>query len=221
MGEQRAGPAGVLGRDHVGVAQRLDGPRRRGRRGCRSASRPARACRRDPAHGSRAAGTRRRQDVADVQVPARERRRPRASSARRARQTTRDTRPGAIAATTRSTRPSAAQNATSIANRIPNVCTWRHGSSTSTPSMPSRPSSPRRRGPAVGRDLGRRRATAVADEHAACVRADGLDVEADLEDVAVDHDVVLALDPQLAQSPSPSPTSRARAARASRSPRPG
>ncbi len=45
----------------------------------------------------------------------------------------------------RSTTPSRSQKATSIGNRMPNVCTCRHGRSTSTPSTASRPSRPRRR----------------------------------------------------------------------------
>ena len=41
VAEQRTGPAGVLRRDHGGVTERGDGPRRRGRPGSRSASPPA------------------------------------------------------------------------------------------------------------------------------------------------------------------------------------
>src|SRR4051812_22136823 len=45
----------------------------------------------------------------------------------------------------RSTTSDRSQNATSIAKRIRNVCTFRHGTSMITPSIPSRPSGPRAR----------------------------------------------------------------------------
>lgn len=67
-----------------------------------------------------------------------------ASSAVRARRTHALTALGERVAT-RTTTPSPSHHATSIAKRIPNVCTWRAFDNTSTPSMPSRPSKPRRR----------------------------------------------------------------------------
>src|SRR5688500_7081170 len=65
---------------------------------------------------------------------------------------------------------------------MPNECTARAGVSSSAPSMPSRPSRPRRRARRVD-------ATSMSN------------VEPELEDVTVDHLVVLALDAELAGLP--------------------
>src|SRR5687767_7198140 len=65
--------------------------------------------------------------------------------------------------------------------------------SSSAPSIPSRPSRPRTRSPNVSAT-----SNAASTSPSRSSQGIALDVEADLEDVAVDDLVVLALDPELA-----------------------
>ena len=215
--EQRAGAARVLGRDHVGVAQRLDRARRRGRRGCRSAWRRARgrvrrrprrvghAAQLDPVAGARAASARTRP--------------PRPRSRTRLRRTTGETRHGAQRARAQHRRRRRRRTRRRSGTACPTVCTWRHGRSTSAPSnavAAEQPAPPRARGrrrprPPPARHRRARARPSSASSH----------VEADLEHVAVDDLVVLALDAQLALLLRLGPRPDLEQLAASRSPRPG
>ena len=107
--QQLAGPPGVLARDHVRAAQRLDDPRATGRRGCRSGV------------PIRTRGTRRSlldlDLVPDPQTP-RSNAPASASITSRDRHTRGEMRQG-FSVEIRTTRPSASQKATSMANRMP------------------------------------------------------------------------------------------------------
>src|SRR4051794_24993268 len=111
-----------------------------------------------------------------------------------------------MAHTTSTTRRSPSQNATSMGKRMATVWTERAGRISRAPSTPSRPSRPRSRALAVSAISSvastspsrTSHATGSSYERGDATAPAGSDVEADLQHVAVDHLVVLALDPELA-----------------------
>ena len=156
--QQRAGAAGVLGRDDVRGPQLFDRARRQI---AEVADRRADEHERPPPAGR---SLLRLRPMSPVLSPQRSNAPASASITNAARGTRGETRHGRRHVV-RSTMPSrVAERDVDRGSRMPNVWTCRHGRSTSAPSKPSRPSRPRRRARRVCRDLGRREHVAVAHQ---------------------------------------------------------
>ena len=222
VGEQRARAAGVLGRDDVGVAQRLDRARREvtevaDRAWRRARARPRSRCRRLArgcgGHRAQLQAVTRAQRASGRTSPPRPR--PRTRRAR----TTGEMRHGDERRVC-STTPSVSQNATSIGNRMPDgvhvAARAEHQRAVElvAAEQPFRrrasPSSAISAAPAPHRRARARSSPRTPPSH----------VEADLEHVAVDDLVVLALDAQLALLLRLRPRADLEQLAARRSPRP-